>query len=162
MPLFVLSAPATCSRRTPTPPLNFNVRHTLAGVARLKFIFCLTLALPLSASAYVSNASSDLTQVTACMLKALKTIPGVSQEVLGEAKSHGTTRPFIEYRAEEETRWEQPTRFTLQPSNGSRFWFMAMLPGLVAPGSDLDLHITNVVVKKWKTQCGVEADVLTI
>ncbi|OOG43581.1 hypothetical protein B0E51_01980 [Rhodanobacter sp. C05] len=101
-----------------------------------------------------------MTQTTACMLRVLKVMPGVSQAVLGEAKSNGATRPFIEYRAAEGARWKQPTRFTLQQSSGSHFSFMAVLPGLVTPGSDVDAHVTNAVVKKWETQCGAEANVL--
>ena len=87
-------------------------------------------------------------------------MPGVSQASLGDAMNNGTDHPFIEYRAAEGARWEQPTRFNLQQSSDARFSFMAILPGAAASGSNVDAHITNAIVKKWETQCGVEANVL--
>ncbi len=91
------------------------------------------------------------------MLKVLKTVPGVSEPRLGNASSAGSTRPFLEYRATEASRWKQPTRFALQRSPDGQVYFMAVLPGNVIPS---DTHVTNVVVQRWKAQCGADATVL--
>ena len=116
----------------------------------------------LSAGAYgqTSISPARLTQATECMLKVLKVTPGVSEPKLGEATSSGTMAPFLEYRAAEATRWVQPTRFTFQQSSKGVIWFQTMLPGAMPSGSHPDLHVTDVVVKKWQLQCGVLASVL--
>jgi hypothetical protein len=112
------------------------------------------LAFP--ARAQTSDVPARLKQTTECMLKVLKTVPGVSEPRLGNATSSGWTHPFLEYRAAEDSHWEQPTRFDAQKSDDGRFWFMSMLPGM----GTIDTHVTDVVVLKWKAQCTVEAAVL--
>lgn len=122
----------------------------------------IVLAVLLPSSAWAGAASASVKEATQCMLKVLKGTPGVSEPRLGETTINGAARPFIEYRAVEGARWKEPTRFTLQQSGGGQFRFVALLPGLVTPGSALDTHITDTVVKKWKAQCGVEAVVETV
>jgi len=104
----------------------------------------------------VTGYDQDLGQTTACMLKVLKTVPGVSDAHLGISVDGGSEYPFLEYRATEQTHWLEPTRFTLQKGNSGQIWFQAMLPGI----GRLDTHVTDDVVKKWREQCGVVAVVL--
>lgn len=111
--------------------------------------------------AYAQTVSpARLTQATRCMLKVLKATPGVSELKIGHAIVSGATVPFVEYRAAEATRWVQPTRFTFIEANKGVVSFQTMLPGVVAIGSHPDLHVTDVVAKKWQLQCGVHASVL--
>lgn len=103
-----------------------------------------------------AQASDHLKQTTECMLQVLRVVPGVSEPHLGSASSGGWTHPFLEYRADEESHWEQPTRFDAQQSNNGAVYFRAVLPGV----GRIDTHVTNLVVQKWKEQCGVEAVVV--
>jgi len=98
----------------------------------------------------------DVGQTTACMLKVLMSVPGVSDAHLAISVDGGSEYPFLEYRATEQTQWLEPTRFTLQKGNSGQIWFQAMLPGI----GRLDTHVTDDVVKKWREQCGVVAVVL--
>lgn len=131
--------------------------------AVLTSVLCfILLAVLLPRPAWAGAASPSMREATQCMLKILKSTPGVREPRVGETTTNGATRPYIEYRAAEGARWEEPTRFTLQQSGGSQFWFVALLPGLVTPGSGLDTHITDIVVKKWKARCDVDAVVVTV
>jgi hypothetical protein len=90
------------------------------------------------------------------MLRVLKAMPGVSHPRQGISTVHGVARPYVEYRASERSRWDGPTRFELQPSDGGYFWFMAVLPGMMP----IDTHVTDAVIKQWKAECHVDANVL--
>jgi hypothetical protein len=119
---------------------------------------CLWYALVLvafSAGAEPTDVSRPLKQSTECMLDVLKSVPGISEPRLGNTTSDGVSHPYLECRAAEGSRWIQPTRFYVQQSNNSHYW-QAMLPGMM----EIDVHATNDVVRKWKTQCGVKAYVL--
>jgi hypothetical protein len=108
------------------------------------------------ARAQANDVPLQLKQTTECMLKVLRTVPGVSEPRIGNSTSDGWTHPYLEYRAAEDSHWEQPTRFDVQKSHDGRFRFMAVLPGV----GGIDIHVTNNVVKEWKERCGVEAVVL--
>lgn len=97
-----------------------------------------------------------------CMLRVLKTVPGVSNPRMHIVTTGDVTQSFIEYRATEATRWVQPTRFILHKTSDGGIWFLATLPGILPPGGSLDLHVTDAVMKKWKAQCGVDANVITV
>jgi hypothetical protein len=115
------------------------------------------------AHAQTSNVPEPLKQSANCMYEVLKTTPGVSEPKLGYVTSEGWTHPFLEYRAEETNRWVQPTRFEAQKADHGKFWFLATLPGLIDPRiGHLDIHVTEAVVQKWKAQCNVDANVLTV
>ncbi len=117
---------------------------------------CAFIEIAFPACAQTSDVPLHPKQTTECMLKVLKGVPGVSEPRLGSAASGGWTYPFLEYRATEDSRWEQPTRFDLQKSDDGRMLFIAMLPGM----GRIDTHITRVVMQKWRARCGVEAAVL--
>ena len=80
-------------------------------------VIFLLLALSAPAHSQTSDPSAHLKQTTECMLKVLKTVPGVSKARQGEFTKAGVTTPFLEYRAEEKARWVQPTRFYFDKSN---------------------------------------------
>jgi hypothetical protein len=91
------------------------------------------------------------------MLKVLKSVHGDRDPSVGG----GVATPYVEYRAAENARWEDaPTRFVLQQSSKDAIFFQAMLPGMTTVGSMPDTHVTNIVIKKWKTQCRVQAVIL--
>lgn len=125
-----------------------------------KFIVGLLVALPACVHGQVPTSIPRLAQAVECMLRVLKTVPGVSEPKLDTTQSSGVMVPIVEYRAAEKASWTQPTRFVFQPESNRTIWFQALLPGLISTGTDLDWHVTKVVVKKWKAQCGVEATVL--
>jgi hypothetical protein len=136
-------------------------RGALLGLARslsiaLLAASCAFTVIAFPARAQTSNGALHLKEATDCMLKALKAVPGVSQPRLGNATSGGWTHPFLEYRATEDSHWQQPTRFDLEKSDEGRILFVAMLPGM----GRIDSHVTDVVVQKWKEQCGVDVVVL--
>jgi hypothetical protein len=93
------------------------------------------------------------------MLKVLKAVPGVTDPKLGTFSFAGSTWPYLEYRAAEGSSWVQPTRFAVHqaPDGNMRYpdggvVFMGMLPGAMP----IDLHVTDVVVEKWRAQCKVD------
>ena len=108
------------------------------------------------ACAQAEGVPLPLKQTTECMLRALRTVPGVSEPRIGYSTSDGWTHPYLGYRAAEESHWEQPTRFDAQKSHDGGFRFMATLPGV----GKFDFHVTNNVVKEWKEVCGIEAVVV--
>jgi len=100
-------------------------------------------------------------QAQGCMLAVLKAVPGVSDPKSGWTENNGVFRAYVEYRANEGARWQQPTQFVLQPSSGRTLYFQAILPGLVPVGSSSpDAHITNAVMASWKAQCRVNANIV--
>jgi hypothetical protein len=92
---------------------------------------------------------------TDCMFAVLKTVPGVSEPSMGISTSDGWTHTFLEYRATEHSSETQPIRFSARKSDRGGYWFMA-----VRSGFGVDLHVTEVVMKEWKAQCGVDTNVL--
>ena len=118
------------------------------------FVFLL-----LSASAYGQQAPmpAELKRTAECMLKAVTTVPGVSKPTLGTTTIAGVAWPYLEYRAAEGSHRDQPIRFTahyssdgsLAPADSS-IVFTAMLSGV----GSVDLHVTDVVMQRWRGQCG--------
>jgi hypothetical protein len=116
-----------------------------------------TCVLPAYTYGQTPVESPRLKQATECMLKILKAVHDVRDPKVGT----GIATPYVEYRAAENARWRNsPTRFVLQPANKGVIFFQAMLPGMTTVSSLPDTHITNIVIKKWKAQCGVQAAIL--
>jgi len=100
--------------------------------------------------------SPDLTQSAYCMLGILKTMPGVTDPKLDDARDGFC----LEYQPDEKSRWVQPTRFCLQASRNAAhrpYEFMAIFPGVVPVGGEPDIHISQSIMQKWNAQCGVHA-----
>ena len=107
-----------------------------------------------------SAASARVRHATECMLKALESVPGVSDAKVGEATQTGVARPYVQYRAAERYPGGQLVRFTLwQPCKNS-LCFMAGMSGQVGPSGSIDIHITDDVTHQWEVKCGVSANVL--
>jgi hypothetical protein len=126
--------------------------------------FCAAATQAPSLGATLDDVPPKLRQQAGCMLDVLKTVPGVSDARLGISQSEGWTHPFLEYRAEEKARWVQPTRFDVQKPKGAdngHYTFIALLPGLVTEGEEVDAHVTREVVVRWREKCGVSAITLT-
>jgi hypothetical protein len=132
--------------------MSLHMRNYLATVAFLAACF----AMQSSARAQASDDALSLSKTTACMLKVLRTVPGVSEASLGTSTDGGWDHPFLEYRAAEGSHWVQPNRFNLQKDDKGHVWFMAMLPGV----GKIDTQVTDIVVKKWKMRCDVAAVVI--
>ena len=100
------------------------------------------------------------------MLKVLRSQPEVKDPKLGIVTSDGWTHPFLEYQPSEKARWIQPTRFeALKVADAERgpYIFQALVPGLMTTVEEgLDLHVTNKVVARWETECGVHAVVFSV
>lgn len=97
------------------------------------------------------------------MYQVLKTTPGVTEPKLGYVTREGWTHPFLEYRAAETNSWVQPTRFEAMRRDDGRYWFEAIVPGVIDPRvGHLDIHVTEAVVEKWKTQCHVEVVIISV
>jgi hypothetical protein len=140
------------------PNLSGNITSVSAALTAL----LATTFVGLPARAQTSDVPLALKQSANCMYEVLKTMPGVSEPKLGYVTSKGWTHPFLEYRAEEATRWVQPTRFESTRDDHDHYSFLAILPGLIDPRiGHLDLHVTKAVMEKWKTQCHVDVNAAT-
>ena len=128
----------------------------------MKRVTCLVAALclcvfPAYAYGQVTGESLHLKQATECMLKVLKAVHGVRDPKVG----NGIVAPYVEYKAAENARWgDSPTRFVLQPAKKGTISFQGILPGMTTVGSFPDTHITDIVIKKWKARCRVQATIL--
>lgn len=99
----------------------------------------------------------SLRESAECMYKVLQTAPGVSDPKLGYVASDGWTHPYLEYQAAESSPSVQHPRFEAKKlDNGEGYWFLAVLSGAGAP----DVHISEAVMQRWKTRCGVAANIL--
>jgi hypothetical protein len=103
-----------------------------------------------------SKDGPALKQTAECMFEVLKAMPEVSEPKLGSTTSEGWTHPFLEYRAAEALSKFNPIRFDAKKADRGGFWFLAVKSGLGAP----EFHVTDVVIKKWKVQCSIDASVL--
>jgi hypothetical protein len=131
---------------------------------------CVIAAMALPAFVSATAASPALIRTERCMLNVLKTTPGVTEEKLGMSNlgtmtdEHGWIHPYLEYRASEKARWTRPTRFDLvKPQDAIRgpYDFESMFPGVFSvEEKGPDTHVTDVVVRKWKAQCGVHVSIL--
>ena len=102
-----------------------------------------------------SGVPARLKIATDCMFSVLKAVPGVSEVAQGVETNEGWPHTFLEYRATEGSSSLQPIRFHAQKSDRGGYWFLA-----VRSGFDVDLHVTDVVMKKWKSECSVDSNVL--
>ena len=119
----------------------------------MKAFLIICLAFSASLQCQASELSAHLKQSMECMLKALKTVPGVRHAKQGEFTKNGITSPFLEYRANEKSRWIEPTRFYFDRSNDA---FIGDFPGI----GPIDTHITDVAVDRWEKACGIKAIVV--
>jgi hypothetical protein len=101
-----------------------------------------------------ADVPAPLERTAECMVKVLAATPGVSGPRLGVVTSEGWAHPFVEYRADEALSRDRPIRFEARKSqDGYQFW--AVKSGLGAP----ELHVTDAVMRTWKAQCHVYANV---
>lgn len=99
---------------------------------------------------------------TQCMLGVLQTEPHVKNPTLVGDEWNGRDAPYIEYTFSDENVMDRVIRFTRRGDRNS-VYFMAVLPGLVAPG---DRHPPDYgaghIAGRWKTECHVDANILTV
>ncbi len=103
-----------------------------------------------------AEVPTELKTNAECMLTVLKMVPGVSELRLDSDNRNGWNHPFLEYRAAEGLRGSQRMRFDAQKSVEGYHWFLAYLSGMGNP----QIHVTELVIQSWKTQCGVSANVI--
>jgi hypothetical protein len=90
------------------------------------------------------------------MFKVLKAIPGVSEVAQGVETNEGWTHTFLEYLATEGSSSSRPIRFHAMKSDRGGYWFLAVRSGFGV----VDLHVTEVVMQKWKSECSVDTNVM--
>jgi len=118
----------------------------------------------LSATATTLPIPLALNDAAKCMLGILKATPGVTEARMEVTTDHGRTYPHLEFRADQEDRWVQP--FRLEPMNLSGdlkppYIFMIRAPGIWGPDGP-DFHVTDAVMVKANSQCGVHAVYFTM
>jgi hypothetical protein len=116
----------------------------------------IVLAILGTTSAEAEPLSDGLKKATDCMLQVLKTTPGVAGPKIDTAKGS----VCLEYRPDEKDVWEQPTTFCLDTNfhvPETPYVFTGFFPGFVPSDGDLDIHVSDSVMKKWNAQCGVFA-----
>jgi hypothetical protein len=113
-----------------------------------------TIAIFAATCAYAQPSSEGLQKATDCMLQVLKTTPGVSDPKIYVDKDS----TCLEYRPDEKAVWGGGlSGFCITTRTASPpYQFEGSFPGLLGPGEeDADLHVTDVVVKKWREHCEV-------
>lgn len=133
-------------------------------LSRMVPSLCSAALVMFAAQALADDISPDLKRATDCMLGVLNTTPGVTHARLGVSYHGGWRHPFLEYRALEKARWATPTHFDLLQSRDrdNRPVFFGLLPGIHTPGTTLDFHITNLIIRKWQARCGVVVAAVTV
>jgi hypothetical protein len=138
------------------PKLCVCVTYTAAVLLTVTFVGC-------QSTPKAPDVPMLLKQQAQCMYQTLKTMPGVSEPTLGYVTREGWTHPFLEYRAEEANSWVQPTHFEAKRADHDRYYFLALVPGIVDPRVGyFDIHVTDAVVEKWKALCNVEVTVISV
>jgi hypothetical protein len=100
----------------------------------------------------------ELWRDTRCMMHILRTTSGVHNPKLTNTARH----LCLQYDPDEKSRWIEPTTFCLYGARNERpYEFMASLPGIVPVGEQLDFRVTDAVMQKWKTTCGVLVSAVT-
>ena len=137
-----------------------NLRGSVTLVAAVLTTLLPIALVGLSAHAQTTDVPVPLRQSVDCMYEVLKTAPGVSEPKLGYVTSEGWPHPFLEYRSGEGNDVHR-MRFEARRGDHDKYWFLAMMSGRVDPRiGHIDIHITDAVMQKWKTQCNVEANVI--
>jgi hypothetical protein len=133
----------------PVNPHRYSVLRVIGHLTPITLTCAATLA-----HAQQDVVPASVRENAECMFKVLQTIPGVSAPELGYVESQGWRHPFLEYRAAEENSWVQPFHFEARKNANGSVSFFGILPGIGPPGH-LDNHVTDTILEKWRTQCGV-------
>lgn len=141
----------------------------LARLGHIPLAFGILAAAPPSGTPR-DNVPPSLRQTAACMLDVLKTTAGVASPKLGFSNSDSWVHPYLQYQYSDESGQKFVVRFDAQRSRRfdldarwhDTYWFQAVLPGLMGPGERMPFDWgTREIARKWKTQCGATAIVLT-
>ena len=90
------------------------------------------------------------------MSRVLMTTPGVAEPKLGYDGGTERSRPFLEFRADDGSRWTGiTTRFTFEALKNGRFVFLVQFVGQPT----LDGHLGGAIFKRWSDLCGTDVDI---
>ena len=141
------------------PKLSVNVRWVVGYLMALLPL----MLLGCQSSSNMAGVPALLKQRVDCMYKVLRSTPGVTEPRIGSVTTEGWTHPFLEYRAAETNSWSKPMRFETKRGAPDRYWFEALVPGIIDPRvGQLDIHVTGAVVERWKGECHAEAIVISV
>jgi hypothetical protein len=140
---------------------KIRARVTFVAAALIALLAVISVRSPVHAQ--TPDVPAPLKQSADCMYEVLKAIPGVTEPKLRYVTRDGWTHPILEYRAAERNGWVQPTRFEAMRGDDGNYWFQGVLPGAISPDiGHIDIHVTEAVTQKWKTQCNVNVIVATV
>jgi hypothetical protein len=125
----------------------------------------LGLAELLASCAAINDVAPKLKQDAECMLRVLKSVPGIDHVKMGVTDNLGWVHPFLEYRAVPEPDgyraivvFEAIKEYKPSDEKSS---FEASLSGLMSPGqSELPLYGSTEIAKLLDDKCDVRVDVL--
>lgn len=89
------------------------------------------------------------------MMRVLKARPDVDTPTVRAASRDGAKYLLIEYRAQERSSWTTPTSFSVSLDDNGKTRASALLPGMFSPLEGLDTHVTDEVMRAWRSECGV-------
>jgi hypothetical protein len=96
------------------------------------------------------------------MLGVLQTEAYVKNPTLVGDEWNGRDAPYIEYTFSDGRVTDRVVRFTRRGDRGS-VYFMAVLPGLLAPGErNPPNYGASHIAERWKSECSVDANILTV
>ncbi|HEY7976925.1 MAG TPA: hypothetical protein VID67_01935 [Rhizomicrobium sp.] len=122
----------------------------------------------LSSSTALSNLPAGfprtLEKQSDCMLRVVRSTPGIDRGKLGVMRWDGKPRPYVEFRGKIVRGFRPIIRFVGSPpddSSSSEYSFEAMLGGIfVPPDKGPPDYGASRVADGWNARCGVHADIL--
>lgn len=113
----------------------------------------------------MDDATPQLKRDAQCMLRVLKSVPGIDNIEMGVSDVGGWSHPFLQYRAKAEADGYRATiRFeatkSFYSSSDRKPFFIVALSGIASPGEDPPTYGTGAVAKLWEEKCDVHAMVL--
>jgi hypothetical protein len=116
-------------------------------------------------AASMDDVMPELRQDAECMLRTLKSVPGIDGTEIGFSDTGRWSHPFIQYRAPPLSDGYRATiRFeatkSFYSSGDKKPFFIVALSGISSPGEDPPTYGTGAVGKLWEEKCDVHAMVL--
>ena len=116
-------------------------------------------------TASIDDLTPQLKSDTECMLRVLKSVPGIDDAEMGVSDTGDWLHPFLQYHAVAETNgFRATTRFEatrdFHSSSDQKTFFRALISGLAPPGEEPPDYGTGAMAKLWEKKCNVHVMVL--